>query len=225
MEGADLVNVALGALINLAEHAPEHRARFAAAPLPGGRRLLPLLCRVLQARPLYPAHPGRWPAAGVCCAGTGCIMIQQQCLACTCHCLPRLPAAAPVPAPEGARLMCASRGGAQATAALPGSPATPHAAAGEVTEAALAARQEQGVASFAEFYAAVLLGILVEQDAALRQARGPSRVECLIVDLVCQYPLAVILVVHVMRLRNLQTCRLTAFIVCVQNVAGCDAKY
>ena len=49
MEGADLVNVALGALINLAEHAPEHRARFVSAPLPGGRRLLPLLCRVLQA--------------------------------------------------------------------------------------------------------------------------------------------------------------------------------
>ena len=93
--------------------------------------------------------------------------------------------------------MCASRGGAQATAALPGSPATPHAAAGEVTEAALAARQEQGVASFAEFYAAVLLGILVEQDAALRQARGPSRVECLIVELVCQPPLAVISVVQV----------------------------
>ena len=63
----------------------------------------------------------------------------------------------------------------QATAAPPGSPATPRVAAGEVTEAALAARQEQGVASFAEFYAAVLLGILVEQDAPLRQARARGR--------------------------------------------------
>ena len=50
MEGVDLVNVALGALINLAEHAPAHRARFTTVALPGGRRLLPLLCRVLQAR-------------------------------------------------------------------------------------------------------------------------------------------------------------------------------
>lgn len=74
--------------------------------------------------------------------------------------------------------MYASPGGAQATAALPGSPATPHAAAGEVTEAALAARQEQGVASFAEFYAAVLLGILVEQDAPLRRVRGHGRLGC-----------------------------------------------
>ena len=62
--------------------------------------------------------------------------------------------------------------GVQATAAAPGSPAAPCGAAGEVTEAALAARQEQGVASFAEFYAAVLLGILVERDALLRQARA-----------------------------------------------------
>ena len=78
--------------------------------------------------------------------------------------------------PLSERILCMPpRDGAQATAALPGSPATPHAAAGEVTEAALAARQEQGVASFAEFYAAVLLGILVEQDAALRQVRDCSR--------------------------------------------------
>lgn len=41
----------------------------------------------------------------------------------------------------------------------------------EVTEAALAARHDEGVASFAEFYAAVLLGILVETDAALCQVR------------------------------------------------------
>ncbi|KAK9830945.1 hypothetical protein WJX81_000770 [Elliptochloris bilobata] len=57
VEGADLVNVALGALINLAEHAPAHRARFVAVPLPAGRRLLPLLCRVLQATAALPGSP------------------------------------------------------------------------------------------------------------------------------------------------------------------------
>lgn len=66
MEGVDLVNVALGALINLAEHAPVHRARFTTVALPGGRRLLPLLCRVLQARLRLPRSQ-RVPFASGCC--------------------------------------------------------------------------------------------------------------------------------------------------------------
>jgi len=62
VDGVDLLNVALGALINLGEHAPALRAPLAAAPLPSGGRLLPLLCRMLQARaraPRPPARPGR----------------------------------------------------------------------------------------------------------------------------------------------------------------------
>ena len=76
MEGADLVNVALGALINLAEHAPEQRARFVSAPLPGGRRLLPLLCRVLQARPLHAARPALSPARQGLRRSTGRVFVE-----------------------------------------------------------------------------------------------------------------------------------------------------
>ena len=76
MEGADLVNVALGALINLAEHAPEHRARFASVPLRGGGQLLALLCRVLQASLLTSCNlsvltPRR-------SASAGCVLDQQR---------------------------------------------------------------------------------------------------------------------------------------------------
>ena len=59
VDGVDLLNVALGALINLGEHAPALRAPLAAAPLPSGGRLLPLLCRMLQARARAPRPPAR----------------------------------------------------------------------------------------------------------------------------------------------------------------------
>ena len=42
---------------------------------------------------------------------------------------------------------------------------------GEVTEEALAQREEDGAASICEVYAALLLGFLAEADSALRQAR------------------------------------------------------
>ena len=48
MESLDVASMALGLLINLAEHEPAARPALAAAQLPGRRRMVPLLCRLMQ---------------------------------------------------------------------------------------------------------------------------------------------------------------------------------
>ena len=50
VESLDVASMALGLLINLVEAHPACRPALAAAQLPGGRRVLPLLCRLMQVR-------------------------------------------------------------------------------------------------------------------------------------------------------------------------------
>jgi hypothetical protein len=51
VDALDVLSTALGLLINLAEACPAARAALASAQLPGGGRVIPLLCRLMQARP------------------------------------------------------------------------------------------------------------------------------------------------------------------------------
>ena len=54
LEGLDLVSTTLGLLINLVEQDKACRQLLASLSLPHGKRMVPLLCRLMQVSPLWP---------------------------------------------------------------------------------------------------------------------------------------------------------------------------